>query len=233
MNRDVLDLGGVYRIRHVGTGRLYIGSSVNMRRRWREHRAALCRGRHHSVALQRAWNKHGPSAFAFEPLLVCAAENAVFFEQRAIDALKPRLNCAPRAGSQLGYRHTPASVGKMKAAAVGRPSSFKGLRHSDESRRRISDSRRGKGGGERTIERRRKISEALRGRPVSAERRAKISATLTGRSTGRGALTVEQVREIRRLHSLGMRQCDIARAVNAKKGHVHNVIFNDGYTWVI
>lgn len=223
---------GVYEIVHVPTGRRYVGSSIDMRARWRKHRVSLRRCGHHSIALQRAWSKYGGGEFSFRPLLICNREMAIFYEQRAIDVLRPEFKCSPTAGSQLGYRHRAETVQKMKAAAVGRPSSFKGFRHSTESRRAIAENRKGKPSGPFTETRRRKISEALKGRPVSPERRAMIAATLAGRSTGRGALTSAQVKDIRRLHAMGCKQCDIAREVGAKKGHVANVINRNGYTWV-
>lgn len=47
----------VYEIRHVDSGKRYIGSTVRWPDRWKEHRAALRAGKHHSVLLQRAWDK--------------------------------------------------------------------------------------------------------------------------------------------------------------------------------
>lgn len=47
---------GVYAIRHLLSGKCYVGSAKNMRRRWGRHRADLVAGSHHSVKLQRAWN---------------------------------------------------------------------------------------------------------------------------------------------------------------------------------
>ncbi len=46
---------GVYGIACQGWG-VYVGSSVDIGRRWREHIALLNRGRHHSKSLQEAWS---------------------------------------------------------------------------------------------------------------------------------------------------------------------------------
>lgn len=58
---------------------------------------------------------------------------------------------------------------------------MRGKQHTDESRRAISESRKGKGGGPRSAERRARISAALKGRAVTPEQRAAIAKTLTGR----------------------------------------------------
>lgn len=224
---------GIYEIVQIGTDRRYVGSATDLAQRWRQHLAHLERGKHHSVALQRAWNKHGPEAFGFRTLIRCDRRHLVFYEQRAIDVLRPKLNCAPKAGSQLGYTHTAQTIGKMRAAAVGRPSSFKGRKHTAESRMRISENRRGKSSGPFTAERRRKIGESQRGKPKSAETRAKIAATLSGRSTGRGLLSHEKVRLIRRLRNEGLGRMEISRQIGVHRNQVNTVLGNHGYTWVI
>lgn len=56
---------GVYMIRNVYNKRTYVGSSIQIRERWRQHRRRLRAGDHHSRALQNAWNSYGESAFEF------------------------------------------------------------------------------------------------------------------------------------------------------------------------
>jgi group I intron endonuclease len=45
--------------------KLYIGQSINVGKRFREHRHHLRRGIHHNRALQKAWNKWGEKMFVF------------------------------------------------------------------------------------------------------------------------------------------------------------------------
>src|SRR5215468_7946604 len=61
-----LSASGIYRIKNVVSGRVYIGSAVNLPSRWKLHRSLLRRGKHHSRSLQRSWCKHGATAFVFE-----------------------------------------------------------------------------------------------------------------------------------------------------------------------
>jgi hypothetical protein len=54
---------GVYAIVHKPSGWAYIGCSENVQHRWRSHRLQLKAGRHHSPALQAAWDRDGAAAF--------------------------------------------------------------------------------------------------------------------------------------------------------------------------
>lgn len=55
-----------YAITRIGTPDEYIGSSINLKARWKQHRYTLNKGTHHSAALQRAWSEFGPEAFSFD-----------------------------------------------------------------------------------------------------------------------------------------------------------------------
>ena len=59
------DFSAIYGIRHIASGRIYVGSAVRTNARWRHHRSQLQRGTHHSRYLQAAWNKYGAEAFEF------------------------------------------------------------------------------------------------------------------------------------------------------------------------
>src|SRR5260221_10508487 len=57
---------GIYRITCAVTRKIYIGSAMNLRKRWKDHSFYLQRNEHHNPKLQAAWNKYGPDAFTFE-----------------------------------------------------------------------------------------------------------------------------------------------------------------------
>jgi group I intron endonuclease len=65
-------VAGVYYIKCRVSGKLYIGSSLDIRGRLKSHRGMLGRGQHHSRRLQRAWDKYGGENFEFGVLEVCA-----------------------------------------------------------------------------------------------------------------------------------------------------------------
>lgn len=170
---------GVYMIVDNVSGRRYVGSAVNLRKRRREHWRGLESGKHHSKFMRRCWAVR-PDAFEFKVVLYCSRENLLMYEQLLIDGYKPEFNSAPKAGSQLGFRMSDESKAKLSEAAK-RTKNFTGHKHSEESRKKISDSRKGKGGDKGwTQERRDRISAALKGRVISDDQRAKISAKLTG-----------------------------------------------------
>lgn len=56
---------GIYRIYCTQTGKMYIGSSVDIALRWSQHRSQLRRDIHANTHLQHAWNKYGADSFVF------------------------------------------------------------------------------------------------------------------------------------------------------------------------
>jgi group I intron endonuclease len=118
-------ISGVYVIENNITGKVYIGSSQDVKRRWREHVAALKRGDHHSKYLQRSFDKHGHDAFLFRVLIQCDINNLLWYEQRAIDGFnssngKYGYNHSSVAGSRRGVRHPEEVRAKMRLAARNR-----------------------------------------------------------------------------------------------------------------
>jgi len=120
-----LGLAGIYCIRNIVSGRVYVGSAVKIKDRWRLHRSRLNRGKHHSVLLQRSWTKHGSEAFSFEVIENVPAEQLIAREQfwiESIDACNPQtgFNVAPKAGSSLGRKHPPEVIALMRLQRAGR-----------------------------------------------------------------------------------------------------------------
>jgi group I intron endonuclease len=56
----------IYKIRNILDNHYYIGSTVDSRKRFWEHRKHLRNGTHDCIHLQRAWNKYGEDCFKFE-----------------------------------------------------------------------------------------------------------------------------------------------------------------------
>lgn len=78
-------LCGVYEIRNIKTGKRYVGSSLNMRNRLTDHKRMLRKGIHHSIALQRAYDKYGEDQFVFQFLAILEPEDRLPTEQRLLD----------------------------------------------------------------------------------------------------------------------------------------------------
>lgn len=152
-----------------------------MTRRWREHRRRIANGTHHNEIISRAWKKHGEDAFEFKPLFVCRTEDLLFYEQRAIDALKPEYNICAVAGSMLGVKRKPFSAEHRAALSLARKLRPKETR-TEEQRKRISEGiKKSFAEGNRkpnppfSEERKRKIAEALTGRALTDSHKAQIS----------------------------------------------------------
>jgi group I intron endonuclease len=83
---------GIYQIVCIPTGKVYVGSSVNIHSRWTCHRRELRRDKSPCWRLQRAWTKYGEDAFHFSILEECGDKERFVREQHHIDTLTPELN---------------------------------------------------------------------------------------------------------------------------------------------
>lgn len=62
---------GIYKIENKVNGKVYVGQSVNIETRWKNHRCELNRGTHYNDYLQRSWNKYGADNFDFSVIEEC------------------------------------------------------------------------------------------------------------------------------------------------------------------
>jgi len=100
--------GYVYRFYHTASGKSYVGSTVKLESRRREHLRALRKGEHHCVYFQRAWDKHGESAFAFEVLeeVIVSSDTELRTAENTYFSRFALYNTAPAAGTTLGMIQT-------------------------------------------------------------------------------------------------------------------------------
>ena len=149
----------VYWIANKETGKVYIGSAAKVMARWRNHRQMLRAGDHHSIHLQRAWDKHGESAFLFEILAECRPVDLTSVEQEWMDFYGREwlYNMRPDAASMLGYRHSEETRMKMRRVV------------SDETKRKMSEAAKARDNTHLRI-----AAEKRRGVPLSEEAKAKL-----------------------------------------------------------
>jgi len=112
---------GIYRILCVPTGKIYVGSAINLARRWQDHRAALRAGNHQNSYFQRAWDKYGEIAFAFSVLEFVPADTLLEVEQYWMDITccyeeSCGFNICMVAGSHLGIRRSKDVKEKLRKA---------------------------------------------------------------------------------------------------------------------
>lgn len=140
---------GIYKIENLVNGKLYFGKTVDYEKRKASHIRALDGGYHRNNYLQSAWKKYGAESFRFSFVCGCSEQELNDLEKSFIadnDSLAPN-----------GYNLTVGGEG------------VRGLIWSEESRKRISESRRGKPRAPRREEN------------VSDTTREKISASMKAR----------------------------------------------------
>jgi group I intron endonuclease len=76
---------GIYKIINTVNGKYYVGSSVDCKDRWREHKRGLKANRHSNSYLQASWNKYGEKAFEFKIVDAVPKEQLLDREQFYLD----------------------------------------------------------------------------------------------------------------------------------------------------
>lgn len=150
---------GIYLILQNSTGRHYIGSAVQLERRWDRHRADLKAERHHNQKLQRAWLKYGENDFEFQIIERCVEDRLIEREQYWLDQTMPFFNVLRKAYSAAGYKHSEEARAKMaevarrtwesmspeqrEEKARRHAETITGLRHTEETKQRMSETHKG------------------------------------------------------------------------------------------
>lgn len=193
-NKD--SISGVYQIRNTRDGKVYIGSAVDISRRWKRH----LRGDHSNAYLQNAFRKHGIENFEFTIVEVCDREHLVEIEQRWIATFPSdmRYNICLVARSPLGRVVSEETKRKISIANSGRfvsdetkaKSSVAHMGHvaTPEALKRQSIAQTGKHKRHgihppMSDDARAKLSASKMGHSVSQETRVKIGAAGLGRVT--------------------------------------------------
>jgi group I intron endonuclease len=161
---------GIYIIQNKKNKKLYVGSAVDVEKRWHNHKSDLRNNKHHSPRLQHSWNKHGEENFEF--LLIEPVKDLfhlVAIEQTFIDYYKcyeshKGYNICSTAGSQLGMKRSEESKRKMsekrkdfikknglskqqKDAWKKAVEARNGIKHTEEAKKKMSKAKFGRGKG--------------------------------------------------------------------------------------
>lgn len=115
---------GIYKIQNKTNGKFYIGSSVDVKGRFYNHKAQLRRNIHDNQHLQNAWNKYGEVSFDFTVLKECPNDTLIIEEQRELNI---------HAGKEYCYNISPSADVSMR-----------GVPRSDDVKQKISAALKGK-----------------------------------------------------------------------------------------
>lgn len=169
----------------------YVGSSVNIRKRFNEHLAKARRGG--TALFSRAIREFGVDSFDFSILEECTPADLLsrerfyiaLFNSASVDGFNTRENPTATYGVQpsaatgarisaakKGMTFTPEQRARQSAGMIG-------FKPSQETCEKISASNRGK---KFSIEHRAKISAARRGRKLTPEHKERLLSSLRGRT---------------------------------------------------
>jgi group I intron endonuclease len=187
----------VYAIVHLASGRLYIGATTHLVRRWGSHRWKLGNGSHENPVLQAAWTREGATAFEFRVLeTVSDPTQLPVREQAWLDgshSAEPAqgFNIHPQAESPRGRKQRPEVIARMAERQRGRP-------HSAATRARISASAMGNQRGVATLRRYTAQARALSDTQVAAIKQALAAGDYVAAIARRAGIATYAVEHIAR-----------------------------------
>lgn len=157
---NLVDTPGIYAIVNTLNGKKYIGSTHNLKKRYRQHFNELRQNIHVNIHLQRAFNKYGRDKFEFWILEHCddVLDTLLMLEQKYIDS-DGDYNICKVAGSTTGITYTGHPISEAHRKIVA-----------EANRRRVW-----------TKESRRKLAESIRNTEYNAKlRKAIVQMDLNG-----------------------------------------------------
>ena len=180
INAPLGNLSGIYSIIHLESGRLYIGQSQCIGKRWKRHISMLDRGSHTNAPLQMAWAKYGPDAFAFHVIETCDRESLNEREQFWLD----RTQCYVKG---MGFNVSRCAEAPTRGLTFGAETRAKiGAAHKGkvltaEHRAAISAAKSGVKFGPHTEAHKKKIGDAVRGNRISDKQKGQLKAAALAR----------------------------------------------------
>lgn len=119
---------GIYTITNKINNKIYVGYSINIERRFRQHKNRLLKNIHQNEYLQLSWNKYGENNFIFEILEECEYQFCATLEHYWCNLLNTH-------NKNFGY-----NLGKTSNSFDNKKYNnwFYGRKHSEETKRKLS-----------------------------------------------------------------------------------------------
>ncbi len=139
-----MEISGIYQIQSkVKPERIYIGSAVNIKRRWNNHKNELRKNIHGNKKLQNHFNKYGESDLIFSVLLGCEKERLITNEQFFFDTYPIYFNECLKAHSPFGRKVSKETRDKISKANKGHKGP-RGYKHTKEALLKIGKYQKGR-----------------------------------------------------------------------------------------
>ena len=172
---------GIYCFENKANGKKYIGRSINSLRRVKSHLNELRLNKDECSYFQNAWNKYGEENFIVYVLEYCdietLSERETFYIKEYNTKRPNGYNLNDGGDGNVGYKPTEETLLKLSISHLGKVLSeksksilsilnsgdknpFYNRKHSDESRKKISEKGRGRKASEKTLK---KKSESMMG----------------------------------------------------------------------
>lgn len=119
-----MKISGIYKIINKVNEKYYVGSSINIYKRWNQHKSNLNRNIHTNDHLQKSWNKYGKNNFEFVIVEEISEEQLLIVEQKYINECKNN--------SDISYNISNDAISPMK-----------GRKHSEKTKLEYSKTRKG------------------------------------------------------------------------------------------
>lgn len=128
---------GIYSITNIINGKKYIGQSVDVKSRIRNHKWALRHNRHENDHLQKSFNKYGEDGFIFNIICECEETQLDALERFYIalyDCINPNYGYNSETGGNLNKHLSDESRSKMSKMRSGENSGMWGKKHTEETK---------------------------------------------------------------------------------------------------
>ena len=202
--KDNNNRSGVYLWYNTINEKYYIGSAVNLTRRFSQYYSEKYLT-NTGLLIHKALLKNKHENFSLYILEYSNTDNLIELEQKYLSSLTPPYNILKIAGSTLGFKHTEETLEKFSLAKsgenhpmfgiTGKDNPSYGKMHSEETRVKISEALSGENHPNfgktftHSVETKAKISKAMSaenhfnfGKSLSEETKAKMSIARTGKN---------------------------------------------------
>jgi group I intron endonuclease len=208
-------ISGVYCIENILDGKKYIGKSINMDSRWKDHRWLLKNNKHGNDYLQNSYNIHGEENFKFwivqeidnnnsEVLILMETYWIVYYNSHIQFGRGYNLTFGQEGINGCVYSEQTRQ--KMSKSQSGENNPNFGKTTSDETKSKISKSLMGREGRKHSQETRDKISKGNKDKKCTDESKERMSKGQMGNKNSLGIHRSEKTKNSISTTLLGMKK---------------------------